>query len=134
MSMKKLLTCAIAACALAFSLVLCACGPSFDEDEVRLQFLGTWTLSSIQEGGEDVSADDIRAMKDMNITVTATFNDDGTFSMNMMGDDSLTGTFEVTDENEITTSITAYEEMKGSIDEGTLILDDGSSQLLFKKE
>lgn len=133
MSMKKVITCLVAACALAFSLVLCGCGPSYDEDEVRTQFLGTWTLSSIQEGGADVSADDIESMKKMNIVITATFNDDGTFNLDMMGD-KVDGTFEVTDDNQIATSITTYEDMTGTIENGTLILDDGASQLLFTKE
>ena len=133
---KRTLTWALACCLLACSLVLAGCssGPSYDEEQVKSTFVGTWTISKVYEGGTEVAADDIAYMKKLKVDVTATFNDDYTFRMDLYGD-TLEGTYEVTDENEILTNISSYDNMNGYLDDdGSLVLDDGSSQIIMTKE
>lgn len=133
MKLRKTITCLLCACVFALSLALCACGPSYNEEDVRDTFLGTWALDSCVEGGAKVSEDDIAAMKNYKLETTATFAEDGSFSMDMYGD-ALSGSYAVTNDNEVTVTISGYVDMIGSIEEGVLTLDDGNSQLLLSKK
>ncbi len=50
-------------------------------------YVGDWKLVGMEENGEATSADDIKLMEDMGLSVTMSVKEDKTFSMNVMGEE-----------------------------------------------
>ena len=107
---SKLIAFAAITCAFALCLTLVGCG----SNEAKKAFVGTWELTEMS----NASADDIALIKSLGLTVEATFAEDGTFTMDMFGENVIEGTWKASDTTKVT--ISADSEGTSSTIEATL--------------
>ena len=112
--MKKILALTLI---LVMVFALCACGGG------KNAAVGTWKLTGLFEGGEDYSA--YLAMLGMDMTLV--LNEDGTGSMEMMGEkiDVTWGDGKITNEGE---------SIPFSVDGDKLTMEEDGSQLVFTRQ
>ena len=89
--MKKVGIIAVLCCVFALSMALVGCGGSASDP--KQAFIGTWELIEMNDNGTITSQEDLELLKSLGIEVTAELNEDGTASINMMGE-AMTGTWE----------------------------------------
>ena len=87
---------AMLASVFALCLVLAGCG-----GDPAKNYVGDWKLTGMEENGEATSADDIKLMEDMGLSVTMSVKEDKTFSMNVMGEE-MSGTWDAKSASEAT--------------------------------
>ena len=126
--MKKKLTLAIAAILCISFLAACGGGTTAAPEDA---FVGTWTMTNIEMGGEVIM--DMADYEDLGISSTLTFNADMTVEYNMMGE-VISGTWETADGTAYTMNFEAEGEtfaMSGAIDGDTLFIEEAEGKMNF---
>ncbi len=95
------LACAIAAC---LTLTGCAFGASVSSNPEEL-FIGTWEIESLVQDGEEITADEIDAMRDyLNTSVYLILDENGDATLDLFGE-TAEGQWEVIDEGSCSITI-----------------------------
>lgn len=125
---KKSLLVALACCfALCATLALAACGGGGDAAK---DYVGTWTMEEMTVEGETMSGADLSAL---GMEVVLTLNQDGTASMDMLGE-ATTGTWKATNANDFSITLDEMGTQSGKLEGGKLVLADGEDIMTFAKK
>ncbi|WP_153001628.1 DUF5004 domain-containing protein [Tractidigestivibacter scatoligenes] len=119
---------AMLASVFALCLVLAGCAGGGDAAK---NYVGDWKLVGMEENGEATSADDIKLMEDMGLSVTMSVKEDKTFSMNVMGEE-MSGTWEAKSASEATFTIEG-QSVPAKLDNGVLTLESDGTKMQFEK-
>ena len=90
-------------------------------------YVGTWTMQSSND--ETFDADTMELMKTLDVQVSLTLNEDGTGTLNMLGNDPHDVTWEATSNTEGTATIDGGA-AKLSLEEGSLTLEDAGGVVM----
>ena len=71
---------------MVFSLVACSKGEGGGNAVEKPSPVGTYTLSSMEEGGEEVPQDDLNMLAEMGLKVTMEVKEDGTGAIDLFGE------------------------------------------------
>ena len=112
----------------ALCLVLAGCAGGGDAAK---NYVGDWKLVGMEENGEATSADDIKLMEDMGLSVTMSVKEDKTFSMNVMGEE-MSGTWEAKSASEATFTIEG-QSVPATLANGVLTLEQDGTKMMFEK-
>lgn len=127
--MKKAGIIAILCCVFALSMALVGCGGGGADP--KQAFIGTWELVEMNDNGTVTSQSDLEQLKALGITITAEFNENGSASINMMGE-KMEGTWEATGANAGKITIDGQSvDMK--IDGDKLSMSQNNQTLTFQK-
>lgn len=91
--MKKRIVALFAMLAVA-CLVLVGCGGGAAGGE-KAAFVGSWTLTSMTESGEEMTEADLKTLKDLGLEVTIKLDEDGKATLTLFGE-AMEGTWETT--------------------------------------
>lgn len=117
---------AMLASVFALCLVLAGCG-----GDAAKNYVGDWKLTGMEENGEATSADDIKLMEDMGLSVTMSVKEDKTFSMNVMGEE-MSGTWEAKSASEATFTVEG-QSVPVTLANGVLTLEQDGTKMMFEK-
>ena len=112
----------------ALCLVLAGCAGGGDAAK---NYVGDWKLVGMEENGEATSADDIKLMEDMGLSVTMSVKEDKTFSMNVMGEE-MSGTWEAKSASEATFTVEG-QSVPVTLANGVLTLEESGTKMMFEK-
>ncbi len=112
----------------ALCLVLAGCAGGGDAAK---NYVGDWKLVGMEENGEATSADDIKLMEDMGLSVTMSVKEDKTFSMNVMGEE-MSGTWEAKSASEATFTVEG-QSVPVTLANGVLSLEESGTKMMFEK-
>lgn len=92
---RKLLVCALVACAMTLCLALTGCGGggATNDKDANETFIGSWKLAGMVSDGEEATAEDIAMLDAFGMSVGLNVNEDGTCALIMFGE-PLDGTWE----------------------------------------
>ena len=126
--MKKKIIAMFAVLAVA-CLVLVGCGGAGSDPKAA--WVGTRKLSGMVENGEEMSADDLKALESLGLEVTMTLSEDGKASLSLFGE-AMDGTWEAKSATEGTfTAQGSSAPMK--IENEVLSMEQNGSKLSFSK-
>ena len=84
---RKLLVCALVACAMTLCLALTGCGGGAANDkDAKEAFIGSWKLAGMVSDGEEATAEDIAMLDVFGMSVGLDVNEDGTCALIMFGE------------------------------------------------
>ena len=118
---------ALMACALVACFVIAGCG----KQDFTQDFIGTWEICEMEEGGEVTSQDDLDLLRKFNLNVTLELTEDKAV-LDLFGE-TQEGTWEATASK---TGTITFEDSSADMainDEGVLELSSESSVLRFKQ-
>lgn len=128
--MKKKLMALFATLAVA-CLVLVGCGGGGASADDKAAFVGTWEIAGMVENGEEMTADDLKMLKDLGMDVTLTLTEDGKGTLDLFGE-AMEGTWEATGAGKANITIEGdTQEMLISGD--SLTMEAEGSKLTFTK-
>ena len=119
---------AMLASVFALCLVLAGCCGGADAAK---NYVGDWKLSGMEENGEVTSADDLKLMEDLGMTITLSVKEDKTFSLNVMGDET-SGTWEAKSASEATFTVDG-QSVPATLADGVLTLESDGTKMQFEK-
>lgn len=122
--MKKLLSVAVLALAVALSFALVGCGGAKDN---AANFQGSWKMTALSGASED----DLAFMEAFGMSVVLDMNDDKSVSLTMMGEE-MTGTWEAQSATECTVTIDGSP-VTGTLKGEELSLTVEGDAMTFKK-
>ncbi len=123
---SKLKALGVVAFALALCFALVGCGGG-DKADLKKAVIGTWELSEFT----DASEDDLAMMKAFNLTVEATFAEDGTFKLGMFGE-TMDGTWDAKSADKVSLTIEG-DSVDATIKDGVLSIEVDGEGMKFKK-
>lgn len=124
---SKLKVLGVAAFALALCFALVGCGGGDKDDSSKKAVIGTWELSEIT----GISEDDLALMEALNLTVEATFAEDGTFKLGMFGE-TMDGTWDAKSADKVSLTIEG-DSVDATIKDGVLSIEVDGEGMKFKK-
>jgi hypothetical protein len=110
----------------ALCLVLAGCG-----GDAAKNYVGDWKLTGMEENGEATSAEDLKLMEDMGLTITLSVKDDKSFSLNVMGEE-MSGTWEAKSASEATFTVEG-QSVPATLANGVLTLEQDGTKMMFEK-
>lgn len=128
---KRLWTTLAIACALCLALVGCGSKGSASKADPKDAFVGSWEVTSMVNGGEETSMEDLEQLKGLGMFVYLDLNEYGTFSLDVLGS-PMTGTWEATDESTGTITLSGSSAPL-TLKDGQLTLEQDASSMTFKK-
>ena len=92
---RKLLVCALVACAMTLCLALTGYGGggATNDKDAKEAFIGSWKLAGMVSDGEEATAEDIAMLDAFGMSVGLNVNEDGTCALVMFGE-PLDGTWQ----------------------------------------
>lgn len=123
---SKLKALGVVAFALALCFALVGCGGG-DKADPKKAVIGTWELSEFT----DASEDDLAMMKAFDLTVEATFAEDGTFKLGMFGE-TMDGTWDAKSADKVSLTIEG-DSVDATIKDGVLSIEVDGEGMKFKK-
>lgn len=89
---RKLLVCALVACAMTLCLALTGCGGggATNDKDAKEAFIGSWKLAGMVSDGEEATAEDIAMLDAFGMSVGLDVNEDGTCALIMFSANPLT--------------------------------------------
>lgn len=127
MQKKVLAVMAAMACAFAFCFPLSGCAASQSDEE---RFVGQWEVRSLEDAQNGQI--DLDSLKVLDLTVTVTFNEDGSCAMNMFGS-SIDGTWKLNNPNAVTVTLSGQGDTIFTLTNGELVSDTGESKMVLTK-
>ena len=127
--MKKNMMALLATLALA-CLVLVGCGGAEGGVDDKAGFVGTWKLTGLVENGEAMSADDLKTLEDLGLSVTLDLKEDGTGTLSLF-DDPTEGTWTVTDAETGTFTTEEQGDAPMKLADGVLTMEEEDTSLTF---
>lgn len=129
---RKLLVCALAACAMTLCLALAGCGGGATNDkDAKEAFIGSWKLAGMVSDGEEATAEDIAMLDAFGMSVGLNVNEDGTCGLILFGE-SLDGTWEAKSATEATFTIDGSP-ITATITDGKLQMNDDGYAMTFER-
>lgn len=129
--MKKKLTILVAAvCALALSLALFGCGGGSKEDAAK-NFVGNWKVTAVDDSSGSLAQEDLELMEAFGLSIVLTLNEDGTCTMNMMGE-QMSGTWSAKSATECDVTIDGSA-VTAMLNGTELSMEQDGSKLVFTK-
>ena len=121
---RKLLVCALVACAMTLCLALTGCGGggATNDKDAKEAFIGSWKLAGMVSDGEEATAEDIAMLDAFGMSVGLDVNEDGTCALIMFGE-PLDGTWEAKSATEATFTIDGSP-ITATIADGKLKMDE----------
>ena len=117
---------AMLASVFALCLVLAGCG-----GDPAKNYVGDWKLTGMEENGEATSAEDLKLMEDMCLTITLSVKEDKSFLLNVMGEE-MSGTWEAKSASEATFTIEG-QSVPATLANGVLTLEQDGTKMMFEK-
>jgi hypothetical protein len=125
---------AFVASVFALCLALAGCaggvGGSGGKDPSK-NYVGDWKLVGMEEDGEAYSADDIRLMQNMGMTVTLSVKEDKSFSLNVFGEE-LPGTWEAKSDSAATFTVDG-QSVPVTLADDVLTLEQDGTKMMFER-
>ena len=129
---RKLLVCALVACAMTLCLALTGCGGGGTNDkDAKEAFIGSWKLAGMVSDGEEATAEDIAMLDAFGMSVGLNVNEDGTCALIMFGE-PLDGTWEAKSATEATFTIDGSP-ITATITDGKLQMTDDGYAMTFER-
>jgi hypothetical protein len=110
----------------ALCLVLAGCG-----GDAAKNYVGDWKLTGMEENGEATSAEDLKLMEDMGLTITLSVKEDKSFLLNVMGEE-MSGTWEAKSASEATFTVEG-QSVPATLANGVLTLEQDGTKMMFEK-
>lgn len=127
MGKKKLLAVFMTlACAFTLCLALVGCGGG----DPKANFVGDWELESIEDA--DMGHVDTAILKQMNMTVSMTLNEDGSADFVMFGQ-GIDATWKANSATSMTLTLAGEGDAEFTLAEGKLTSNDGETTMIFAK-
>ena len=114
--------------AFAICLALAGCGKPKDPAE---DFIGKWEVISISSDGEETSEKDLNLLKDLDLHVYLTLNENGMATLDVFGD-GMDGTWSASEKG-VGSILLDGQEVPMIIKGGKLTLEQDRSSMTFKK-
>lgn len=112
------------ACTLCLALVGCGGGDS------KANFVGAWELETIEDA--DLGTVDATILKQMNMPINMTLNEDGSADFIMFGQ-SIDATWKVDSATQMTLTLAGEGDAIFTLAEGKLTSDDGETTMIFTR-
>jgi len=130
---RKLLVCALAACAMTLCLALAGCGGggATNDKDAKEAFIGSWKLAGMITDGEEATAEDIAMLDAFGMSVGLNVNEDGTCELIMFGE-PLDGTWEAKSATEAKFTIDGSP-ITATIADGKLKMDEDGYAMTFER-
>ena len=130
---RKLLVCALVACAMTLCLALTGCGGggATNDKDAKEAFIGSWKLAGMVSDGEEATAEDIAMLDAFGMSVGLNVNEDGTCALIMFGE-PLDGTWEAKSATEAKFTIDGSP-ITATIADGKLQMTDGGYAMTFER-
>lgn len=130
---RKLLVCALVACAMTLCLALTGCGGggATNDKDAKEAFIGSWMLAGMVSDGEEATAEDIAMLDAFGISVGLDVNEDGTCALIMFGE-PLDGTWEAKSATEAKFTIDGSP-ITATITDGKLQMTDDGYAMTFER-
>lgn len=117
-------------CTFALSLVLVGCAGGGGDNSKN--FVGEWTLTSMETGGETIAQEDIAMLEAFGMSASLTLKEDKTAVLDVFGE-ALKGTWEA--KSATTAKLTLDGEgIEANLKDGKLSLVSGEDTLIFTKK
>lgn len=129
--MKKIKVLGLFACAFALCAILAACGGSGSSADNEKNFTGYWKATEIQSSSDAVSAEDMKLMESMGLTISLELKADKTAVFDFWGS-PLNGTWKASSASKASLST---DEGSGDLElkDGKLSLDLDGDKMIFEK-
>ena len=130
---RKLLVCALVACAMTLCLALTGCGGggATNDKDAKEAFIGSWKLAGMVSDGEEATAEDIAMLDAFGMSVGLNVNEDGTCALVMFGE-PLDGTWQAKSATEATFTIDGSP-ITATIADGKLQMTEGGYAMTFER-
>ena len=130
---RKLLVCALVACAMTLCLALTGCGGggATNDKDAKEAFIGSWKLAGMVSDGEEATAEDIAMLDAFGMSVGLNVNEDGTCALIMFGE-PLDGTWEAKSATEAKFTIDGSP-ITATITDGKLQMTDDGYAMTFER-
>lgn len=115
------------ACACTLCLALVGCGGGGDS---KANFVGAWELETIEDA--DLGTVDATILKQMNMPINMTLNEDGSADFIMFGQ-SIDATWKVDSATQMTLTLAGEGDAIFTLAEGKLTSDDGETTMIFTR-
>ncbi|MDD6694424.1 MAG: hypothetical protein PUE38_08760 [Olsenella sp.] len=125
---------AVVASVFALCLALAGCaggsGGTGGADPSK-NYVGDWKLVGMEENGEATSADDIKLMESMGMTVALSVKEDKSFSLSVFGEE-LPGTWEAKSDSEATFTVDG-QSIPATLANEVLTMEQDGTKMMFEK-
>lgn len=130
---RKLLVCALVACAMTLCLALTGYGGggATNDKDAKEAFIGSWKLAGMVSDGEEATAEDIAMLDAFGMSVGLNVNEDGTCALVMFGE-PLDGTWQAKSATEAKFTIDGSP-ITATIADGKLQMTDDGYAMTFER-